>query len=167
MQAVYFLGTGLFVVASSLAFSMLIIRKPLATTVRTPTTNSNFDLRSGIKHIIGDTVLLVTIIVTITMNLFAFPYQQMIPVLGAEKLMVAPVFVGLLLSVEGLGATLGALTIAAIAQPRHFTRVYIYASLGFLLVIAAFALAPLVLARHSPAFHRRIWHVRIRHHASP
>ena len=55
-------------------------------------------------------------IVTITMNLFAFPYQQMIPVLGAEKLMVDPVFVGLLLSVEGLGATLGALTIAA---PSH------------------------------------------------
>ena len=142
MQAVYFLGTALFVVASSLAFSMLIIRKPPTSTVRTPATSSSFDLRSGIKHIIGDTVLLVTIIVTITMNLFAFPYQQMIPVLGAEKLMVAPVFVGLLLSVEGLGATLGALTIAAIAQPRHFTRVYIYASLGFLIVIAAFALAP-------------------------
>ncbi len=142
MQAVYFLGTGLFVVASSLAFSMLIIRKPLTTTVRTSATNSSFDLRSGIKHIMGDTVLLVTIIVTITMNLFAFPYQQMIPVLGAEKLMVNPVLVGLLLSVEGLGATLGALTIAAAAQPRHFTRVYTYASLGFLAVIAAFALTP-------------------------
>ena len=142
MQAVYLLGTGLFVIASSLAFSMLIIRKPPTSTLRTPATSSRFDLRSGVKHIMGDTVLLVTIIVTITMNLFAFPYQQMIPVLGAEKLMVAPVFVGLLLSVEGLGATLGALTIAAIAQPRHFTRVYIYASLGFLLVIAAFALAP-------------------------
>ena len=142
MQAVYFLGTGLFVVASSLAFSMLIIHKPSTPETRTSPTSSRFDLRSGVKHIIGDTVLLVTIIVTITMNLFAFPYQQMIPVLGAEKLMVAPVLVGLLLSVEGLGATLGALTIAAIAQPRHFTRVYIYASLGFLLVIAAFALAP-------------------------
>ncbi len=142
MQAVYFLGTGLFVVASALAFSMLIIRKPTTAAVRTPATTSNFDLRSGIRHIMGDGVLLVTIIVTITMNLFAFPYQQMIPVLGAEKLMVAPVFVGLLLSVEGLGATLGALTIAAAAQPRHFTRVYTYASLGFLAVIAAFALAP-------------------------
>ena len=142
MQAVYFLGCGLFVIASSLAFSMLIIRKPPTTSERTPASSSNFDLRTGIKHVTGDAVLLVTMIVTITMNLFAFPYQQMIPVLGAEKLMVDPVFVGLLLSVEGLGATLGALTIAAIAQPRHFTRVYIYASLGFTCIIAAFALTP-------------------------
>ena len=146
MQAVYFLGAALFVVASSLAFSMLIrhpsfMRMQESKSVATPATSS-FDLRSGIKHIMGDGVLLVTIIVTITMNLFAFPYQQMIPVLGAEKLMVNPVLVGLLLSVEGLGATLGALTIAAVAQPRHFTRVYTYASLGFLAIIAAFALTP-------------------------
>ncbi len=142
MQAVYFLGTGLFIVASGLAFSMLIIRKTPTTATRTPTTSSNYDLRAGVKHIIGDSVLLVTIIITITMNLFAFPYQQMVPVLGAEKLMIEPVYIGLLFSVEGLGATLGALTIAAAAQPRHFTRVYTYASLGFLAVIAAFALNP-------------------------
>ena len=36
MQAVYFLGCGLFVIASSLAFSMLIIRKPPTTSERTP-----------------------------------------------------------------------------------------------------------------------------------
>ncbi len=142
MQAVYFLGTGLFIVASGLAFSMLIIRKTPTTATRTPATSSNYDLRAGVKHIIGDSVLLVTIIITITMNLFAFPYQQMVPVLGAEKLMIEPVYIGLLFSVEGLGATLGALTIAAAAQPRHFTRVYTYASLGFLAVIAAFALNP-------------------------
>ncbi len=142
MQAVYFLGTSLFIVASALAFSMLIIRKTPTTATRTPTTSSNLDLRSGIKHILGDSVLLVTIIITITMNLFAFPYQQMVPVLGAEKLMIDPVLVGALISIEGLGATLGSLTIAAAAQPRHFTRIYTYASIGFLFVIAAFALAP-------------------------
>ena len=66
----------------------------------------------------------------------------MVPVLGAEKLMIDPVLVGALISVEGLGATLGALTIAATAQPRHFTRIYTYASISFLVVIAAFALVP-------------------------
>ena len=142
MQAVYFLGTGLFIFASSLAFSMLIVRKSPTSTTRTPATSSNFDLRTGVKHVMGDAVLLVTIIITIIMNLFAFPYQQMIPVLGAEKLMVEPIFVGLLISVEGLGATLGSLTIAAAAQPRHFTRIYTYASLSFFVVITAFALIP-------------------------
>ena len=142
MQAVYFLGSGLFVIASALAFSMIIIRKQPTSSPRTTVSSGNYNLLTGIKHVMTDSVLLVTIIVTITMNLFAFPYQQMIPVLGAEKLMVNPVLVGLLLSVEGLGATLGALTIAATAQPRHFTRVYTYASLGFLAIIAAFALTP-------------------------
>ncbi len=146
MQAVYFLGTALFVIASALAFSMLITHSSFLrrqeSTVRTSPTSSNFDLRTGLKHVMGDSVLLVTIIITIIMNLFAFPYQQMIPVLGAEKLMIDPVLVGLLLSVEGLGATLGSLTIAAAAQPRHFTRVYTYASIGFLCIIAAFALSP-------------------------
>ncbi len=142
MQAVYFLGTSLFIVASALAFSMLIIRKTPTAATRTPASSSNFDLRSGVKHILGDSVLLVTIIITITMNLFAFPYQQMVPVLGAEKLMIDPVLVGALISIEGLGATLGSLTIAAAAQPRHFTRIYTYASIGFLIVIGAFALAP-------------------------
>ena len=142
MQAVYFLGSALFVIASSLAFSMLIVRHRPIADERTSTGGGNYDLRTGLKHVMGDAVLLVTIIITIIMNLFAFPYQHMIPVLGEEKLMIDPIFVGLLLSVEGLGATLGALTIAAIARPRHFTRVYVYASLGFLIVIAAFALAP-------------------------
>ena len=142
MHAVYFLGTTLFVVASALAFSMLIVHKKMTTATRTPATTSSFDLKSGVKHIIGDSVLLVTIIITITMNLFAFPYQQMVPVLGAEKLMIDPVLVGALISVEGLGATFGALTIAAAAQPRHFTRIYTYASLSFLVVIGAFALVP-------------------------
>ena len=165
MQAVYFLGCGLFLIASMVAVSMLIIRTPPTSDVRTPATSSNFDLRTGIRHIAGDSVLLVTIIITITMNLFAFPYQQMVPVLGAEKLMVDPVLVGLLFSIEGLGATFGALTIAAVAQPRHYTRVYTYASLSFLCIIAAFALTPLLLARHPPPLRRRLRHVRLRRHA--
>ncbi len=142
MEAVYFLGCGLFIIASLLAASMLIIRKPPTSAERTPATSSSYDLRSGIKHIMADTVLLVTIIITIIMNLFAFPYQLMVPVIGEEKLMIDPVLVGALISVEGLGATIGALTIAAAAQPRHFTRIYTHASLGFLLVIIAFALTP-------------------------
>ena len=165
MQAVYFLGTGLFVFASSLAFSMLIVRKPPTSATRTPATSSNFDLRTGVKHVMGDAVLLVTIIITIIMNFFAFPYQQMIPVLGAEKLMVDPIFVGLLISVEGLGATLGSLTIAAAAQPRHFTRIYTYASLSFFVVITAFALIPWYWVVIRPTLHRRLRHVRLRHHA--
>ena len=52
---------------------MLLVRKPITATARTPANANSFDLKSGIKHIIGDSVLVVTIIITVTMNLFAFP----------------------------------------------------------------------------------------------
>ena len=89
-----------------------------------------------------DTVLFVTIIVTVVMNVFAFPYQLMIPVIGTDKLHVDPVLIGLLFSVEGVGATFGALIVAAMAQPRHFTRVYTYSCVGLLASLMVFAFAP-------------------------
>ncbi len=144
MQGVYFLGAAMFVMASLIALSMLFTRTGRNETAsRDETANSRtYDLRSGLRHVRTDAVLLVTIIVTIVMNIFAFPYQLMIPVIGTDKLHVDPVLVGLLFSVEGVGATLGALVVAAMAQPRHFTRVFTYSSVGLLALLMAFALVP-------------------------
>ena len=144
MQGVYFLGSAMFGMASLIAMSMLFKRTGRnGTGAATETVgNRTYDLRSGLRYVRTDTVLFVTIIVTIVMNVFAFPYQLMIPVIGTDKLNVDPVLVGLLFSVEGIGATLGALLVAAIAQPRHFTRVYTYSSVGLLAILMAFAFAP-------------------------
>lgn len=141
MQGVYFLGAAMFAMASLIALSMLFTRTGRAT--RDETGNGrNYDLRTGLRHVRTDAVLFVTIIVTVVMNIFAFPYQLMIPVIGTDKLHVDPVLVGLLFSVEGVGATLGALVVAAMAQPRHFTRVFTYLSVGLLALLMAFALVP-------------------------
>lgn len=144
MHGVYFLGSVMFGMASMIAISMLFLRTGRNGVVATTEVVSSrtYDLRSGLRHVRTDSVLLVTIIVTIVMNVFAFPYQLMIPVIGTDKLHVDPVLIGLLFSVEGLGATLGALVVAAIAQPRHFTRVYIYSSVGLLAILMAFTLVP-------------------------
>ena len=144
MQGVYFLGAVLFATSALLAISMLFVKTGRIGVGSTPSPASagTYDLRSGLRHVRADSVLFVTIIVTIVMNVFAFPYQLMIPVIATEKLHIDPVLVGLLLSVEGLGATVGALAIAAIARPRHFTRVYVYASAGLLVLLMAFAVAP-------------------------
>lgn len=144
MQGVYFLGSALFAMASLIAISMLFIARGHNENA-TPTdtlTSRSFDLRSGLRHVRTDAILLVTIIITVVMNIFAFPYQLMIPVIGTDKLQVDPVSIGLLFSVEGMGATLGAFVVAAIARPRHFTRVYTYSSIGLLAVLMAFAIIP-------------------------
>ena len=142
MEAVYLLGAAMFAFATTLAFTVTV-RARTPDTPRGPLfTSVAHDLRSGLALVRADTILQATLIITILMNLFAFPYQHMIPVIGAETLAANPTMIGLLLSAEGLGATFGALTIAARARPRHFTRVYVFASLSFLLVIIAFGFAP-------------------------
>ena len=144
MQGVYFLGSAMFGVASLIATSMLLTRTGGIGTRAAADTASDrtSDLRAGLRHIRTDTVLFVTIIVTVVMNIFAFPYHLMIPVIGTDKLHADPVLVGLLFSVEGVGATLGALVVAALAQPRHFTRVFTYSSAGLLAILIVFAFAP-------------------------
>ncbi len=144
MQGVYFLGSAMFGMASLVAISMLLIRTSRNGTVVATgiASNRTYDLRSGVRYVRTDSVLFVTIIVTIVMNVFAFPYQLMIPVIGTDKLLVDPVLVGLLFSIEGVGATLGALVVAALAQPRHFTRVYTYSSICLLTILMAFAFVP-------------------------
>ena len=49
MQAVYFLGMSLFIVASTLAFSMLLVRKPITPTARTPVYRQQFRLEERRK----------------------------------------------------------------------------------------------------------------------
>ena len=142
MEAVYLLGAAMFATATSLAFTVRIRPRAAQTTRGNVFSSVTGDLRSGLNLVRADTILQATLIITILMNLFAFPYQHMIPVIGAETLAANPTLVGLLLSAEGLGATFGALTIAARARPRHFTRVYVFASLSFLLVIIAFGFTP-------------------------
>lgn len=144
MQGVYFFGSAMFGMASLIALSMLFIKTGGNPTISATDVvpNRSFDLRSGLRHVRTDSVLLVTIIVTIVMNVFAFPYQLMIPVIGTDKLHVDPVLIGLLFSIEGVGATFGALVVAAMAQPRHFTRVYTYSSVGLLAILMVFAFVP-------------------------
>ena len=142
MEAVYILGAVLFATASAVAITIRIRPRN-----REAATGSVFrsvadGLSSGLSIVRADTILQATLIITILMNLFAFPYQHMIPVIGAETLAANPTMVGVLLSAEGLGATFGALTIAARARPRHFTRIYVFASLSFLFVIIGFGLTP-------------------------
>ena len=96
----------------------------------------------GIRYIRADAVVVMTLAITVAMNLFAFPYNHMVPVIADDKLGAGALGLGLLFSAEGAGATLGSLLIAARAKPQHYTRVYLYGSLLFLVAILVFAFAP-------------------------
>ena len=66
----------------------------------------------------------------------------MIPVIGQDNLGLGAVGIGLLASMDGVGAFCGAVAIALFAKPAHFARLYIGGVVAYLLMLPVFALAP-------------------------
>ena len=139
IQAAYFTGAILFAFGSLLAFTL-----PHVAPLPRKTSDGGYftNLVEGLKHVQADRVITVTLIITIVMNIFGFPYQIMVPVIGVESLEIGPLLIGILLATEGMGATMGSLVIALKARPGGFTRIYAYGSLAFLGAILAFSLSP-------------------------
>ena len=139
VQAAYFTGTILFAIGAVLAFSLPYV----APSVRTGAQSSYFaNLKEGLKHVRADRIILVTLAITVIMNVFGFPYQYMVPVIGAETLKVGPLLIGILFATEGTGATIGSLIIALRARPGGFTKIYVFGSMGGLTSILLFSLMP-------------------------
>jgi MFS family permease len=139
IQAAYFTGAALFGIGSLLAFSM-----PYVAPITASGSRSGYftNLAEGLRHVRADKIIVVTLVITIVMNMFAFPYQHMVPVIGNETLKVGPLLIGLLLATEGMGATVGSLIIALKARAGGYTRIYAFGSMIFLVAILLFSLAP-------------------------
>jgi MFS family permease len=83
-------------------------------------------------------------VVTIIYNVFAWPFTSMIPVIGQDSLQLGAGGIGLLASMDGIGAFCGALLIAFYARPVHYARLYIGGVVGYLVMLIVFALVPSV-----------------------
>lgn len=86
--------------------------------------------------------LVAILLVTVFYNLFGWPFTSMIPVIGHDSLHLGPGGIGVLASMNGVGAFCGALLIAALARPVHFTRLYLGGVLLYLVMQMVFALLP-------------------------
>lgn len=82
------------------------------------------------------------LIVTVIFNLFGWPANSMVPVIGAGTLGLGPDGVGLLASMDGVGAFIGAMVLASRAPPHWYRPVYIGGCALFCAMASAFALAP-------------------------
>jgi len=95
----------------------------------------------AVKAIRSNRVIFVTLMVTITLNFFGFPYLQMVPVIARDVLGVGSLFYGILASIAGLGALMGSILIAS----REIHRRGTLYSLGAMLMLTAvflFAMSP-------------------------
>jgi MFS family permease len=90
------------------------------------------DLREGFAYVLRDPDMRCIMLVTIVFNVWGFPFLSMIPVVGRDELEVSAGIIGLLTALEGLGAFIGALIIAAGVHLTSFRRIYFFGLLGYL-----------------------------------
>ncbi|HVB16866.1 MAG TPA: hypothetical protein VNF04_10065, partial [Stellaceae bacterium] len=100
----------------------------------------------GVAIVRGDKRLIGTLVITVIFNVFAWPFTSMIPVIGQDHLGLGPGGIGVLASMDGLGAFAGAIGIALGATPARYARLYLGGTAGYLalLPIFAFVSAPLL-----------------------
>lgn len=91
-------------------------------------------LTDGFQAARESPLLRATLWMTILFNLFAWPVLSMVPVLGREQLQLDPQGVGLLASLDGIGALLGALLLSTVASRLPHGPVYLVAVVGFMLL---------------------------------
>jgi MFS family permease len=96
----------------------------------------------------GDQVLKRILLITIIFNIWGFPFTSMIPIIGRDELGLSPFYVGVLSSMEGFGALIGALMITRFASKANFFRIYrsgtlVYISgIGYLAILTYVAGGP-------------------------
>jgi hypothetical protein len=83
--------------------------------------------------------------ITVIYNVFGWPFTSMIPVIGQDSLHLDASGIGLLASMDGIGAFISAAAIALLARPRHFTTLYVGAVLSYMTLIIGVAQAPTAL----------------------
>jgi predicted MFS family arabinose efflux permease len=96
----------------------------------------------GLAVVRRDRRLAGALLVTVVFNLFGWPFNSLVPVIGQEHLRLGPEAVGLLAGMDGVGAFGGALLIAWLVPPAAYGRCYLGGIALYLASVALFALAP-------------------------
>ena len=79
--------------------------------------------------------------VTVVFNVFAWPFTSLVPVVGQDHLGLGPEAIGLLASMDGVGALAGAVLFALWARPAHYARCYLGGVALYLAAIGVFGLS--------------------------
>ena len=99
-------------------------------------------IADGFAHIRTNQLVAAVLVVTVLLNFFGFSYAAMVPVIGENKFHLSAFPIGVLVSMEGLGALFGSLFIAFKVRPVLFPRVYLGGTTVFLVMLLAFAISP-------------------------
>jgi len=99
-------------------------------------------IAEGLALVRGDRRLVGTLTVTIIYNVFAWPFTSMVPVIGRDRLGLGPEGVGILASMDGVGAFCGAILLALWLRPAWYGRAYLGGVTAYMVMLTVFALIP-------------------------
>lgn len=100
------------------------------------------DILDALRLIKRNRGLIGILAITINFNLFAWPMLSLIPVIGQDGLHLGPSGVGILASMEGVGAICGVLLSFAFAKQKHEATLYSYSIPVYIVAMMAFATMP-------------------------
>jgi MFS family permease len=100
------------------------------------------EIRGSFALALHEKRLRAVLVVTMVFNVFAWPCTSMIPVIGQASLGLGPEGVGVLASMDGLGALLGAVLISRWALPVRHAAIYVVGTAVHLAALICFAVAP-------------------------
>lgn len=99
-------------------------------------------IAEGLRLVRRDRRLVGTLVVTVIYNIFGWPFTSMVPVIGRARLHLGPEGVGILASMDGVGAFCGAILLALFLKPSWYARAYIGGVVSYMTMLIVFALAP-------------------------
>jgi MFS family permease len=137
IEGAFLLSAGLYLAAVA---ATLAVRRPTAPALRLEPVLAR--VREGLAAVAGDRRLAAILAVTVVFNLFGWPFTSMIPVIGRDQLALGPEGVGLLTSIDGVGAFTGALLLAWRLAPRWHAAAYVGGVALYQVALIGFALAP-------------------------
>jgi MFS family permease len=100
-------------------------------------------IAEGLRLVRSDRRLLGILAVTMIYNVFGWPFTSMIPVIGQERLGLGAEGIGILASVDGMGAFCGAILLALFLRPDWYARAYLGGVTAYMIMLTVFALVPL------------------------
>lgn len=99
-------------------------------------------IADGLMLVRRDRRLLGTLVITVVFNIFGWPFTSMVPVVAHDNLGLGAEGIGVIASMEGVGAFLGAAAIALAARPAQYWRLFMGGVVSYFVTLTLFALAP-------------------------
>ena len=96
----------------------------------------------GLRCVRRDRRLFGVLTVTVIYNVFAWPFTSMVPVIATTDLHLGAAATGVLASMDGVGAFIGAILLAVLLRRRHFARAYMGGVISYTVLLMVFAVTP-------------------------